>query len=271
ETARSVIQSSYYEPSAYLLNPPLYAFVVQWQWLLFPLLVVTCLAYLVFLWSRRRAFGDPVSRSVAIGGLSAAAFLLITLAVHRLMYRLGHILMPLGRRAVFIPPLCTLTIGALLALRLRCSKGVWFRGAALSMLWLTALYFIACLRLTYFMEWKYNLDARQLYSVVAYYNHTYGVQDISANWRYVAVLNFYRALSGRETLGEVPAGPMELAVYPTQKPLYVLHYSSDVPFIGREKLKVVYHNPISDAAVAIRPEIEVNPDLSSKLGSRARY
>jgi hypothetical protein len=46
----------------------------------------------------------------------------------------------------------------------------------------------------------------------------------------VAVLNFYRTLSGHESL--------------------------DVPFIGREKLKVIYHNRMTDATGAIRPEIE---------------
>jgi len=35
-----------------------------------------------------------------------------------------------------------------------------------------------------------------------------------------------------------------------------LHYASDGPFIGREKLKVIYHNRMTDATGAIRPEIE---------------
>jgi hypothetical protein len=163
---------------------------------------------------------NQASRWLAAWGLSTAGILVVTLAIHRLMYRLGHIPMPLGRRAVFVVPLCMLAIGALVALRAAARRAAWVRAAALAMLWVTAAYFIGCLRLTYFMEWKYNADAKDLYSVVAYYNHTYKVRDVSSNWRYVAVLNFYRTLSGHESLEEIPSGPAEVAAYPPGKPLY---------------------------------------------------
>lgn len=259
ETARSVIQSSLYEPNPYLLNPPLYRFALAWQWLLFPVLAAACLAHLAWLSVARADRAKPRSRWTAAWGLTCLAILALTLGIHRLLYRLGHVLMPLGRRAVFLPPLCFLAIGCLLALRAaphaRARPAAWTRRAALAALWLTAAYFLSCLRLTYFEAWKYNADARDLYYSVAYYNHAFGVRDISANWRYVAVLNFYRVLSGRETLQEIPAGPMELAWYPPGKSLYVLHYPSDAPFIAREKLEVVYHNQITDATVAIRPAL----------------
>jgi len=256
ETARSVIESSYYEPNPYLLSPPVYRFAVYRHWLLFPLLGAACLAHLISVWRGWPVRQNQASRWLAGWGLSAAGILAAALAIHRVMYGLGHILMPLGRRAVFLAPLSMLAIGALLALRAAGRPAAWMRGAALAMLWVTAAYFVCCLRLTYFMEWKYNADARDLYSVVAYYNHTYGVRDISSNWRYVAVLNFYRIHSGRENLEEIPGGPVEVAAFPPGKPLYVLHYASDAPFIDREKLKIVYHSQVTDAPVAIRPEIE---------------
>jgi hypothetical protein len=199
---------------------------------------------------------DERARRLVNWGLSAVAILAITLAIHRLMYRLDHILMPLGRRAVFLAPVVTLAVGALLALRVDSRRTAWVRTAALVMLWMTAGYFVSCLRLTYFEQWRFNADAKDLYRVVANYNHTYGVKDVSSNWRYVAVLNFYRVLSGRETLSEIPEGPAQLAEYPGDKRLYVLHFASDLSFINREKLKVVYHSQMTDAAVAIRPELE---------------
>jgi len=257
QTARSVIAASYYEPNPYLLNPPIYSFVVRWQWLIFPLLGVACAVHLVSVWRYRQKLSSPASRWVAAWGISAASILVVTLAIHRLMYGLGHVLMPLGRRALFIVPLCVLAVGAGLALHAISRPAAWVRRTALAMLWLTAAYFICCLRLSYFMEWKYNADARELYRVVAYYNHTYGVRDISSNWRYISVLNFYRILSAHENLPEIIGEPVPvLAEYPPGKPLYVVHYTSDVPFIGRENLKVVYHSQMSDAAVAIRPGIE---------------
>jgi hypothetical protein len=82
------------------------------------------------------------------------------------------------------------------------------------------------------------------------------VTEISANWRYVAVLNFYRTLSRDEALVEVQPGPADVTMYPTDKRLYVLHFASDMAFINREKLKVVYHNQLTDATVAVRSELE---------------
>lgn len=258
ETARSVIESSYYEPSPYLLNPFLYGVVTRWSYLILPLLGVSCMAYWVWIWREREHWrSKPAARWTAAWGLSAAGILAFALGIHRLMYRFGHILMPLGRRAIFIVPLCMLAIGALLALRTASRTSAYLRRGALVMLWVTAAYFLCCLRLTYFMEWKYNADARELYQVVAWYNHAYGVRDVGSNWRYIAVLNFYRILSGRESLPEITGEPVpRLAEYPLKKQLYVVHYESDAPFIDRERLKVVYHNPETGAAVAIRPAVE---------------
>jgi hypothetical protein len=138
------------------------------------------------------------------------------------------------------------------------------------MLCLTGLYFVTCLRLTWFQEWKFNADAKQVYSVVSLYNHTYGVREVSANWRYIGVLNFYRLLSGRETLQEVPPAPLDAGVYPPGKPLYVLFFPVDIPFIRSEKLKIVYHNDETDAAVAIRPEVESAPCAAGASVGTAR-
>jgi hypothetical protein len=255
ETAASVIKSSYYEPNDFLLSPPVYWFVTRCHKVLFPLLGVACLVQLGWVVARRRMEPDRM-RWVGRLGLGAAGILAIALGVHRVMYGVGDVLMPLGRRAIFIAPLLTLAIGALIAIDTGGGAGRWIRRWALGMLCITAAYFVTCLRLNYFMEWKYNADAREVYSVLSYYNHRWGVKEVSTNWRYCAALNFYRVLSSRETLEEIPGGPAEVAVYPLGKPVYVLYYNSDVPFIEAQHLKVVYHNLATGAAVAIRPEIE---------------
>jgi hypothetical protein len=56
-------------------------------------------------------------------------------------------------------------------------------------LFLMACYNIACLRLTYFNEWKYDADTKNVYGLLTYYSHTYGVTKASTNWRYVGSLN----------------------------------------------------------------------------------
>ena len=83
---------------------------------------------------------------------------------------------------------------------------------------------------------------KNVYSVLSYYNHTYGVKDIAAKFYYVAPLNFYRKLSGRETIAEFISTP----VYP----------AFDRAFIVQHGLKVVYHDKRTDVLVAIRPEVE---------------
>ncbi|MBZ5724706.1 MAG: hypothetical protein LAP87_06880 [Acidobacteriia bacterium] len=259
ETFSSVIDASYYQPNPYLLNPPLYAFVSKWHEWLFPLLGIACLWQLIWILLNRSALGDPWSRWRAAFALGICGTLAVSLTIHRLMYRFVHILMPLGRRAVFIAPLCMMAAGVLSAMRAPSRIGSWARRSALAMLCATAVYFVACLRLTYFMEWEYDADAKNLYSVLAWYNHQDCVTEVSANWRYVAALNFYRVYSGREDFLEIPAGPPQVAEYPPGKPIYVVFYPSDRPFIDREKLKVVYHDRVTEAAIAIRPEVESAP------------
>jgi hypothetical protein len=259
ETALDVIRASVYWPNSYLLSPPIHRVVSHWRWLLLGLLAAACLFQLAAVLLSRHSVRDARSRWLGSFALWSGAILAGALAIHWMAYRLFGILMPLGRTAVFIPPICLLAAGALVAIRAPYRMGTWAQNAAITMLCLTGLYFVACLRLTWFKEWKFNEDAKQLYSVVSFYNHTYGVREVSANWRYVGVLNFYRVLSGRETLQEVPPGPYEAGVYPPGKPLYVLFFPMDIQFIRSEKLKVVYHNDETEATVAIRPEAESSP------------
>ncbi len=80
------------------------------------------------------------------------------------------------------------------------------------MLALIACYSIGCLRLTYFKEWKWDADMKNVYSILADDNRTYGVTDVSTNW-HAAALNCYRELSGRETLHPIGGAPARLAGY----------------------------------------------------------
>jgi hypothetical protein len=126
-------------------------------------------------------------------------------------------------------------------------------------LFLIACYSVGCLRMTYFKEWKYDADMKRVYSVLAYYNRTYGLKDVSVNWRYVAALNTYRELSGRETLRQVPPAPTKINEYPAGYQAYVIFYPWDWGFAQREGLKMVYHDTFTGAAVVIRPDLESQP------------
>jgi hypothetical protein len=113
QTASSVVQASLYEPSPYLLNPPLYRLLDHWGFVLFVLLGVAVLwrsTMLAFDRTPEGAFLAAGPRNLA---LFFAAALFFTLAAHRLFYRFFHVLMPVGRTAVFLAPLGALLIGSL--------------------------------------------------------------------------------------------------------------------------------------------------------------
>src|ERR1035441_10656780 len=121
--------------------------------------------------------------------MGSGAALLAAVACHEFLYLAYGILLPLDRTAMWVVLLFLTMAGALAAAPLSSAlwRGWWKRPAAL--LLLIGCYNIGCLRLTYFNEWKYDADMKNVYSVLAYYNHTYGVTKIQTNWRYVAVLN----------------------------------------------------------------------------------
>jgi hypothetical protein len=112
-----------------------------------------------------------------------------------------------------------------------------------------AFYFFLCLRLTYFKEYQFGADVKDVYSVLAKLNHTYGVTDVAANGFYVDPLNFYRILSKREAFPEFSAFSGDPA---TDKSIYVLQASYYRPFIEKENLVVVYRGNSTDVVVAVK-------------------
>jgi hypothetical protein len=169
------------------------------------------------------------------------------------------ILLPLDRTAMFVVLLFFVMAGALAAIPLPSGMGRYSGRALAAILTLIACYNAACLRLTYFNEWKYDADMKNVYSVLAHYNHTYGITKVSTNWRYLAALNCYRLMSGQETIEQLPGAPSVVDYYPAGFQAYVIYYPMDEGFFKREGLKLVYHDSFTGVAVAIRPEVESAP------------
>src|SRR5262249_11429165 len=119
-------------------------------------------------------------------------------------------------------------------------------------LYAVSIYFLLCLRLHSFREWSWDADVREVYGIVAWYNHTYGVTDIATNWMYGPSLNYYRLASGKETIDELHA-PIPT---PRGHSLYVLNAVFEDELIRQEGLRVVYRGPTTDVVVAVRPDAE---------------
>ena len=239
ETFGGILKCSLYEVNPYLANPPLARFLERGAWLLAPLLAAACL------WrgascARLRPRWPAAFTAIAAGAIGA----------HWLLFRLAHVLLPKERTGIYFAPLALLIAGSL---AVAPGGGELARRAVVAMLAVTAVYFVLCLRLTYFREWKWNAEAKETYSVLSYYNHTYGLEDITVNWRYVAALNFYRAASGHET---IPLLESTFPPYPAGRDAYVLYYPSEEEVVRERHLKIVWYGRLSDTVVAIRPGLE---------------
>jgi hypothetical protein len=253
ETGRSLLQASLYEPNPYLLNPRVRHYFVHFGTFLYPLLGAFLIWRAVLL-----IRGRAEVRGAALA-LIAATALVVTLCCHQLLFSFYDVLLPLDRTGLYIALFVFLMAGAAAAIRLDSLQGHITARAISGVLALIAIYSIGCLRLTYFKEWKFDADMKKVYSVLAFYNRTDNLTDVSVNWRYVAALNAYRLLSGHETLHQVGTAPDQVNVYPPGFQAYVVFYPWDNGFVKREGLKVVYHDKFSEAAVAIRPDLESQP------------
>jgi len=180
-----------------------------------------------------------------------AGIFLTALALHGLAFQVFHLLLPKERTAIFFVPLFTLMAAIAVELTTPGFAGRFTRAGLIAVMGFTACYFLFCLRLSYFKEWKWGAEVNQAYPVLSYYNHTYGVENVGTTWMYVAALNFYRTLSRGDSLEEftsaAPAPP------PIGRAAYVLHAVLDREFLEQEGLKVVYRGPLSDVVVAVRP------------------
>jgi hypothetical protein len=248
ETFHGILTCSLYELNPNLVNPPLRRLLDGMSRWLFPILGATFVVRLIWMFAYRARL-----KQHQITFLGAAAMItFVTISAHWLLFRFAHILLPKERTAVYLAPLLFLTAGAAAAI----SGGRFSRTATAGMLMVMAGYFVLCLRLTYFREWKWNADAKEIYYVLSYYNRRYGLDTIMTNWRYVAALNFYRQIPGHETYSQVQT---RFPPYPEDRMAYVLYFPDEERFIKEHGLKIVYYCNLSETAVAIKPELERPP------------
>ena len=188
---------------------------------------------------------------VPIAAIAAA------LLAHWVLFRLTRIPLPQDRTAIYIVVLGTLFLGILASVPIPTRAGEMSRRGLTILMVVLGSYFLLCLRMSYFKEWRWDSDTDKLYSVLASYNHACGLKDIAPNWRYDAALNYYRNASGRETFPEFPHSDD----LPPGKRAYVLYEPGDRDFLAGHGLKVVYRTP-SGAAIALNPEVEPVPGES---------
>ena len=256
ETVASVYQASLYELNPNLMNPLLYPWANRLAQFIVPLILLAAGWRLALVYRRRGAL-DANGRWLLRFGSVAAGSMIAALVVHWVVSRLFQIPLPRDRTALYVPVLFTLSSGILAAIPIRSRGGEASRQALTILLAMLAVYFVLCLRLSYFKDWKWNSDVEQVYGALTHYHDTCGLTDIATNWRYDASLNFYRIRSGRRSIA-----PFESTFqYPPGKVAYVVYLPDDRGFIAQRGLKVLYAAE-SGAALTIDPAVAASRGMT---------
>lgn len=187
---------------------------------------------------------------------SVAGILILTLTAHYLAFRLARLPLPMSRTGIFFLPLCTLLIALVAASPAKSLLSRWLGRAIAVVLLCLAAHCLLCLRYTYFREYEWDADLKEVYRVIERLNRTYGVQDFRSDGLYRSPLNFYRAISRTDKFPPLPGYP---GMVPSGKAVYILHGSYFRDFIEEQKLQVVYRGKISKVVVAVAPDSPVPP------------
>jgi 4-amino-4-deoxy-L-arabinose transferase-like glycosyltransferase len=227
ETFGSVIGSSLFQTRLDFLAP-----------LLFPLVGVTGLAWLA----------SSATRIAPLGRV-AAAILAVTIAMHWLLFRLFGLLLPKDRTAVYLFPLFMIAASVLAAIPPVSRLGRSLRACFIGSLAILAIYFVSCLRLTYFMEWSWDSDVQRTYAVLSCLNREHQVTRVASSWPYHAPLSFYR-LAQPTSLREIDEN-----FDPQQTQVYVVDTLHTPDATQGKDLKIFYRSPTTDAVLAASPPL----------------
>ena len=180
ETFGSIIDASLFQSRLNFLTP-----------LVFPLVGVTGLVWLIY----------SAARITPLGWAAAAIFA-VTLAIHWTAFRLFGLLLPKDRTAIFLFPLFMIFAGALAAIPPPSRIGRYLRASFLGALAIMSIYFLSCLRLTYFKEWYWDADVQKTYAILSCLNREHQVTHVASTWEYHAPLSFYQ-LAQRTSMEEI--------------------------------------------------------------------
>jgi hypothetical protein len=247
ETFKSLYEASFYElkPS---VRDLIFIDVPGIVLSMFGVLVLWRAALILIHW---RSLRKPLGRWTLAFATVPAVAVAASVALHWILFRVLRIPLPLDRTAIYIVVLLTLALGGLAAVPISTRAGEITASGLTVLMVVLASYFLLCLRLNHFKEWKWDRDTDKIYSVLAGYNHACGLKDIAVNWRYDAAFNYYRKISGRETFPEF-ASSLKYAV---GKRAYVVYQPEDQDFLTGRDLKVVY-KARSGAVIALDPAIK---------------
>jgi len=193
---------------------------------------------------RRRREANRWTGFAALSLLALAS----TVLVHWIAFKTMHLLLPKNRTGLFLVVLFFVFFGAVVASWPRSGGSRIPRGVGIAILTFCAVYFLGCLRLSYFKEWRFNADSQEIYWRLVDLNRRCGIDRFSTEWRYVAALNFYRTSYSNGALHEFVGASANTP----GEPAYVLYYWDSRNLIREQALSLAYYNGETNAAIAVR-------------------
>jgi hypothetical protein len=112
---------------------------------------LTVVELVLILVDRRKKHDEHTRKLLVVGALCFGA-LVTCLLMHQIAYSLFHLLMLRHRTAIFVAPFVTLCIGVIASIRPHSPASSLFSRVLLAVFSLTAVYFLMCLRLSYFLQ-----------------------------------------------------------------------------------------------------------------------
>jgi hypothetical protein len=255
ESWKDIREASFLELNPHLVNPLLASFLDVFKRHLFRALAAFGTGYIILLFIARRQLRESHAKSRLLLAASLALVLALTVLAHWLQFKLMKIPLPLERTSIFVVPLATALVGAVLSVvhfnRVapfnRMARAV--RGFGIAILLISGFYFVGELRDSYFREWREGAEVKAAFPVVLDLCRRAGVREVASDLNLTSSFNFYRAAYKANEIDELP----NFDTMPPNKPIYVVLESRYGDFIRTEGLQVAWRGSISDLVVLVRP------------------
>lgn len=252
ETWHSIIVSTFYELNPYVVNPLLLAALDRIRPFLPALIVTLCVAQFALLAVRRwRADETRRSRLFPVA-IFVSAMIGLTMFLHWRQLKLVGLPLPEERYGIFFVPLALLVFGIVTSISPPSAAGRILRKASIALLFIGALYFIGCLRMMYFRQYKFGADVKAAFPTIQEASRRQGVHEVPTSSDYSSALNFYRIYYHDSNLEQFRYSDPP----PSGKRMYVLPYGYNQEFIKKEGLKVIFHGELTDLSVLVHEDSE---------------
>ncbi|MBV8551812.1 MAG: hypothetical protein JOY54_10960 [Acidobacteriaceae bacterium] len=262
ESWSTFLRFTFSKLNARILSPYLMKTFRHWRkalpWILITLtLLETC--YIFARWRHWR-YRPKTNRRALLCAYLGGVFVL-TLLSHLLAFHYAGLLLPKDRTSIFFVPLCLMIVGAVAGFPHSDVLGKAMRWATVAILIVGSAYFVGCIRLHYFLLWRFDADMeptyRKLVSVVGRGHET----QVPCEYLYTSALNYYREYFHDDSFGwfwlwDAPdrAPSTHYQPYPLNSGVYVLMFPQDESFVAQQHLRIVYRGPVSDVVIAVRPK-----------------